>query len=152
MEEAGLSWDSTALELAVDVCDGYPFMIQLLGHQSVKRSTNNTITVSAVEDATATARRKLGQLVHEPALNDLSAVDRTFLAAMAVDNGASAMSDIAQRLGVDSQYAGTYRRRLIDAEIIRSAGYGLVDFELPYMREYLRTHAVVEVLKDGKNS
>ena len=46
------------------------------------------------------------------------------------------MSAISERLNVNSQYAGTYRRRLIEAEIIESAGYGKVDFELPYMRDF----------------
>ena len=91
------------------------------------------------------AKRKMGQLVHEPALRDLSNVDRTFLAAMAIDDGPSKISDVAQRLGVSSQYASNYRRRLLDAEI-KSVGYGTVDFELPYLREYLRSHTVTDAL------
>ncbi|MEX3504161.1 ATP-binding protein [Corynebacterium sp. LK2510] len=148
-ESAGVSWEPKALDSAVAACSGYPFMIQLIGQQCFKRRVGTTITVESVEGGSAVATRKLGQLVHEPALADLSDVDRTFLAAMAVDDGPSAMANIAQRLGVNPQYAGNYRRRLIDAEIIASAGYGLVDFELPYMREYLREHAVVDVFASG---
>ena len=56
-----------------------------------------------IDDAAAaagvqTARRRLGSLIHEPALRDLSHVDRTFLAAMAVDDGPSRMADIAAGL------------------------------------------------------
>lgn len=142
-----VTWDNEALDEAVASCGGYPFMIQLIGQQCFKRRENGVITVKAVNEGMSVAKRKLGQLVHEPALADLSEVDRTFLVAMAVDDGPSAMSDIAQRLEVNSQYAGTYRRRLIDAEMIGSAGYGLVDFELPYMREYLREHAAIKLFR-----
>ncbi|CAB0969005.1 ATP-binding protein [Corynebacterium diphtheriae] len=147
VEKVGVTWESDALTDAAEACGGYPFMIQLIGQQSFKRKRSNSITVDSVAEAAVVAKRKLGQLVHEPALADLSEVDRTFLVAMAADDGPSTMSDIAQRLGVNSQYVGNYRRRLIDAEIITSSGYGQVDFELPYMREYLRQHAVVDVFK-----
>ncbi|AEX49253.1 ATP-binding protein [Corynebacterium diphtheriae] len=147
VEKVGFTWESDALTDAAEACGGYPFMIQLIGQQCFKRKRSNFITVDSVAEAAVVAKRKLGQLVHEPALADLSEVDRTFLVAMAADDAPSTMSDIAQRLGVNSQYAGNYRRRLIDAEIITSSGYGQVDFELPYMREYLREHAVVDVFK-----
>lgn len=147
VEKVGFTWESDALTDAAEACGGYPFMIQLIGQQCFKRKRSNFITVDSVAEAAVVAKRKLGQLVHEPALADLSEVDRTFLVAMAADDGPSTMSDIAQRLGVNSQYAGNYRRRLIDAEIITISGYGQVDFELPYMREYLREHAVVDVFK-----
>lgn len=147
VEKVGVTWEPDALTDAAEACGGYPFMIQLIGQQCFKRKRSNSITVASVTEAAVVAKRKLGQLVHEPALADLSEVDRTFLVAMAADDGPSTMSDIAQRLGVNPQYAGNYRRRLIDAEIITSSGYGQVDFELPYMREYLREHAVVDVFK-----
>lgn len=48
---------------------------------------------------------------------------------------------LAQRLGVETGYVSVYRRRLIEAGMIEPAGYGGVDFALPYLREYLRDHA-----------
>ena len=87
------------------------------------------------------ARRRLGSLIHEPALRDLSHVDRSFLAAMAVDDGPSKMADVASRLTADANYASQYRLRLIAADMIHAAGHGHVDFTLPYLRDYLREHA-----------
>ena len=83
----------------------------------------------------------MGRLVHEPSLADLSHTDRRFLHAMATDDGASRMSDIADRLGVNANYASQYRRRLIEAELIEATAHGRVDFALPYLREYLREQA-----------
>ena len=68
-------------------------------------------------------------------------MDRSFLAAMAHDDGPSRMAGIAARLGVDATYAGQYRLRLVAAEVIEPRGHGLVDFTLPGLRDHLREHA-----------
>lgn len=141
VEDLGLDWEPRALEQAAMTCGGYPFMVQLVGQECFRRREGEQITAISVEKAVPVAQRKLWQLVHEPALADLSARDRDFLLAMAQDDGPSKTSDLAERLGVDAQYAGAYRRRLIEAELIESVGYGLVDFALPYLREYVRTVA-----------
>ncbi|EFK55451.1 hypothetical protein HMPREF0291_10709 [Corynebacterium genitalium ATCC 33030] len=144
---AGVDWTQEAVETAASATGGYPFMIQLVGQHAFRNQTGNMIDETAVNRGIADARRKLGQLVHEPSLADLSEVDRTFLTAMSVDDNPSRMSDIAARMGVDAQYAGNYRKRLIDAEMIRATSHGFVDYELPYMREYLRSHQASEALE-----
>ncbi|MFC7362218.1 hypothetical protein [Nocardioides astragali] len=117
-------------------------MIQLVGQHAWRAdSTAATIDVDQARRGVDQARRKVGQLVHASALADLSAVDRSFLAAMAHDDGPSRMGDIASRLGVDATYASQYRLRLIAAEVIEPRGHGLVDFTLPGLRDYLREHA-----------
>ena len=50
-----------------------------------------------------------------------------------------------------------YRNRLLAAGIIKTAGYGKVDFAAPYLREYLREHAAHLVMEgvaaaDGRSS
>lgn len=110
-------------------------MIQLVGlHAWRADSTAATIDVDQARRGVDQARRKVGQLVHASALADLSDVDRSFLAAMAHDDGPSRMADIAARLSVDATYAGQYRLRLIAAEVIEPRGHGLVDFTLPGLR------------------
>ena len=102
------------------------------------------IDLDQVERGSNLARRRLGQLVVEPCLRDLSETDRTFLLAMSHDDGPASMKSIAERLGVDATYAGQYRLRLIEAEIILSSSYGKVDFALPSMRDYLREHGALD--------
>lgn len=117
-------------------------MIQLVGlHAWRADSAAVVIDADQAQRGVDQARRKVGQLVHASALADLSDVDRSFLAAMAHDDGPSRMADIASRLGVDATYAGQYRLRLIAAEVIEPRGYGRVDFTLPGLRDYLREHA-----------
>lgn len=132
------SWSADALSAAVQSTGGYPFMVQLVGQICLRQSRGGEISAEAAASGVQRAFTKLGQLVHEPALNDLSEVDRAFLRAMAEDDGPSNMGDIAARLGESAQYAGVYRSRLIEAQMIRSVGRGAVDFELPGMRDYLR--------------
>lgn len=84
------------------------------------------------------ARAKLRQLVHEPAVADLSEKDRDFLSAMAEDEGPSSICSIAERLAVSSQYVNRYRERLLLNQMIYSPQRGYVDFALPYLREYMR--------------
>ena len=146
-EQVGVSWTLQALDIATKATGGYPFMIQLVGQHAFRNYTGNAIDEEAVSRGVGAARRKLGQLVHEPSIADLSEVDRTFLIAMSTDDGPSRMSDIATRMGVDAQYAGKYRKRLIDAEMIRPTGHGFVDYELPYMREYLRSHHATDAME-----
>ena len=85
------------------------------------------------------ARQRLRELVHETALNDLSDVDREFLAAMAVDDGPSRVADLARR---DSgSLASTSTPTAADSsprESSRPRRAAEVDFAIPYLRDTLR--------------
>jgi hypothetical protein len=142
IEAGGRSVGQAALEEMVDATEGYPFLIQLVGDRSWR--VNPEAPEISVDDARvgiATARERLGALVHAPAVAGASEVDRAFLFAMATDDGPSRMGDIQARLGVDVNYASQYRLRLIDAELIEPAGRGYVRFAVPYLRDYLRQTA-----------
>ncbi|KAB7790682.1 ATP-binding protein [Bifidobacterium leontopitheci] len=144
--ESGMAISDTPLHMAVEATYGYPFMIQLVGYHiwsSARRNHPDTPTIS-VEDAKlgiGKALTRLGDTVHGPELDSLSPVDRTYLLAMAQDDGPSSTSMVAERMGKEKNYAGQYRARLLDAQVIEPKGYGLVDFAIPYLREYLREHA-----------
>ncbi|MBF0808791.1 ATP-binding protein [Rothia nasimurium] len=141
----GKPFNEEALTLAVEGTGGYPFLIQSVGYESWRTArADSVIGLEAAERGVAAARRRVGHLVHEPALVGLSGVDKSFLAAMSVDDGPSKMSDIANRLGSTPQYANTYRNRLLGYELIASSQHGYVDFTIPYLREYLREHVAGE--------
>ena len=149
LDTAGRQITTGALDAATESTGGYPFMIQLTGYQLFRVDDRPIIDLNTARVAIPAAQRRLGRLVHEPALADLSEIDRSFLAAMAHSDGPARMADIANCLGVDAlddaTYAGQYRLRLLRADMIRPAGRGLVDFELPYLREYLRDHVATDL-------
>ncbi|CAN5709135.1 hypothetical protein BH24ACT4_BH24ACT4_26370 [soil metagenome] len=65
----------TFLRRAAEATGGYPFLIQLVGYHLWRRHPRDqTITVDDVEAGIIAARRRLGSLVHEPALADLPGV------------------------------------------------------------------------------
>lgn len=138
-----------ALAEAVKATGGYPFLIQLVGSETWRASGDGaSVTLDAAREGGRRAARRVGRLVHEPSLADLSHTDRSFLSAMAVDEGPSQMGDIAARLGVSAQYAGVYRQQCIMQGIVAPAGRGLVDFTIPYLRDYLKEHAASTALAD----
>lgn len=144
------SIDRGALDRAVVGTGGYPFLIQSVGFETWKASRGaETISIDHAEQGVTTARRRIGRLVHEPSLSQLSDTDRTFLVAMAIDDGPSRTGDIVVRMNVIRQYVNTYRVRLLEAGLIVSAGHGRIDFALPYLREYLRSHAAASLVLEG---
>lgn len=146
IESTKRSISDPALGMAIDATQGYPFMIQLVGYHAWRqRPHRDEITVSDVEAGILDAFRRLGALIHHPVTESLSEVSRTYLIAMAEFDGPAPTGSIARAMNVTPQYAGVYRRRLIDAGVIRESGYGHVDFVLPGLREYLREHAAMLV-------
>jgi hypothetical protein len=133
---------------AAQATGGYPFMMQLVGYRSWRQHPDRkTITLDDVRAGSDEANRRIGTLVLEPALNDLSSVDRTFLLHMATDDGPSKMADIAVRMNADANYVSQYRLRLIAAGLIEAAGHGQVTFVLPHIRNWLRDHAAFDTVR-----
>jgi hypothetical protein len=140
-----------ALSAATRATSGYPFMIQLVGYHVWRNAGEHVIDTGAADAGISAARQRLGSTVHESALADLSAVDRTYLMAMSKDSGPASTAAVAARMGKDAHYANAYRSRLIDAGVIEAAGRGYVDFAIPYLREYLRSHAArIEMSARGR--
>lgn len=146
IEAAGARITDQALQRAVTATRGYPFMIQLVGRETWNKAPTEEIDEGHVIEAVRSASRRVGQLVHGPALNDLSPIDKSYLVAMSVDDGPSSTGEICRRLGVDPAYGSVYRQRLLDAELIHRSSHGYVDFLMPYLREYLREHAAGSAL------
>ena len=142
IESSGRTVGGAALEVMIDGAGGYPFLLQLVGAQTWRlHPDHKAISTDDAHLGVANAHRRLGTLVHEPALKAASEIDRAFLDAMAEDDGPSKMADVQRRLDVDVNYASQYRLRLIAAELIYSTRRGYVDFALPYLRQYLRERA-----------
>lgn len=146
VEAAGRRVGDDALKVMIDGTRGYPFLIQLVGAQTWRLNpATPEISVHDARLGVSNALRRLGALVYQPALSDASDIDKSFLLAMAKDDGPSKMADVQKRLDVDASYASQYRLRLIAAELIEPTRHGYVDFALPYLRDYLREHAAAGI-------
>ena len=144
IEDQGASIDPDALRLAVEASSGYAFMVQLVGFHSWAAASDpaSGIGVDEVVVGLARAQGRIARLVIGPTWRGLSDVDRRFLLAMAQDDGESRLADVAERLGVDTGYAGVYRRRLIRAGMIAATGRGQIDLAHHAARQWLRHKAL----------
>ena len=78
------------------------------------------------------------QRVLAPTYRELSEQDVQFLEAMLPDcGGVSFISDVAERMGVSSNYASKYRARLIEQGVIGERGRGRIGYDMPFFREYV---------------
>jgi hypothetical protein len=131
--------DEVALNRAAEATGGFPFLIQLIGYHVWRQHPDNKmISVQDVSDGIIYAKEEMNRAIFEATLAELSDLDRKFLYAMAEDDGPSKFADIAARMNITSNQANQYRRRLIGHDIIGSRGRGLLDFEIPMLRDYLR--------------
>ena len=144
IEDSGASIAAKALDRAVEASSGYAFMVQLVGFHSWAAAfdPSSGITADETEVGIERARSRVARLVLGPTWRGLSDVDRRFLLAMADDDGESRMVDVAHRLGVDTNYAGVYRQRLIRAGMIVATGRGRVDLAHDAARGWLRQKAL----------
>ena len=142
-EDSGMSLDTSLVEKAAVATAGYPYMIQLVGYYIWDAADARESTVISKEDVNEgirEARVDLDNAVCVPELHGLSKNDKAYLEAMAVSDGPSGTSEVARRMGRSAKYAATYRKRLLDAYVIRQTDRGEVDFAVPFLREYLRGH------------
>lgn len=136
VENAGKTIEEEALKRAVEEIDGFPFMMQLVGYRSWAACNSDEITVDDVARGIRQARAELVDGVIVATYSELSDNDLRFCQAMLADTGASRLSDVARRMGVKSNYASSYKKRLLMAGVIEEQG-SLLRFAIPGFRTYL---------------
>ena len=115
-----------------------PYMMQLVGYRTWDVSESSPkISASDVQQGSLLARTELRDRILETTYQELSDKDIEFLLAMLPDSGPSRVSEIAKRMGVASNYASQYKRRLLEDGVIGERGRGLVGFDIPAFREFL---------------
>lgn len=153
ISENGKRADYGVLNALTLATHGYPFMIQLVGHQAWRISESaghdDEITLDDAQQGIEKARDRIGELVNGPAVDGLPPMARAYLMLMAVDDGPSNTTEIAHRMHKTPQYASVYRARLIHEDYIKPAGRGYVEFTMPFMREYLRQYAAFNQLEQN---
>ena len=143
-ETSGRAITGEQLQVAAQATEGYPYMIQLVGYHiwdAADLRDSDTISDQDVHDGLVEARKDLDNAVCIPELHGLSRRDREYLEAMSQSDGPVSTAEVAERMGKSANYASTYRKRLLDAYVIRETERGEVDFAVPFLREYLRRTA-----------
>ena len=139
VRQAGRVVSREAVDRLVQIAHGYPYLLQLVGYHAWRAAEDDeVITRSDVEQTVPAVVERMGRLVHAPALLKVPEGQLAYLRAMAQDDGPSSTGAIALRLGVSKGHQNVQRTRLLERELITPAGYGYVDFALPYLRDHLR--------------
>lgn len=138
VEDAGRSISEEALRLAARCSGGYPHLMQLIGFRMWAVDVRSgEISKHDAEDGVRLARLDFERQVLAATYRDFSEKDIRFLESMLPDRGPSRLADIARRMGVGSNYASTYKSRLLGRGVIGERGAGRLGFELPYLRDYV---------------
>lgn len=135
------------IDIASEAVKGYPYLFQLVGYHIWERSSS-IVTIEEAKSAIEFAKKRLGHLVHDTALADLTAKDKTFLLAMSNYDDSAQMRDIADKLRITKQNANATRLRLIESEMIVKSGHGKVAFAMPYLRDFLREYEAAQIIGD----
>ena len=134
-EESGIS--NEILEKAAHITEGYPYLFQLIGYYLWEYLKSGNSYENILDEVMIIVKGKMFQNVHRLLFRELSAGDREFVFAMAVDKNGSKFADIISRTGKSKNHLSTYRIRLIDHGYIKAVGHGEVAFCLPFTREFL---------------
>lgn len=137
IDQGGKRIAPSALELAVGAVDGFPYMMQLVGYHSwAQAGEGKELGNAAVESGIQYARREMVEGVLEYTYLELSEGDKRFLAAMAGEHKDVSLARISQKMGVQSNYASQYKKRLLEQGILSEPSRGYVRFDMPVFPEY----------------
>ncbi len=127
------------IENAALETSGSPYLMQLIGHYiTVNADEDCRISKERIEKAIDSAKEDYKNDICRTAIASLSEKDYEFLVAMSEDEGDSSINDIATRLGKNSSYAQTYKRRLTHSGIIVKSERGRYRIAVPQLKEYLK--------------
>lgn len=134
--------DDDAMAEAVASIDGFPYMLQLVGYWMWEEALASPITLEDARRGIRLASNELREGVLAATYHELSKGDLRFLEAMLPDEGPSTLADIAERMGVQSNYASKYKKRLMEAGVLGDTGQSRYTVELPGFKEYVRESLV----------
>ena len=137
VEDAGKQLEASAVEAALAAIEGFPYMMQLVGYRSWAASKGPMITSADVERGARQALDEFRTGIIETTYSELSPTDVRFCQAMTEDSRGSRLADIANRMGVKSNYASQYKKRLLLAGVIDDPS-GLLRFAIPGFGEFLK--------------
>lgn len=131
-----------ALALLIDVSEGYPYLVQLVGWHSWQAASGSpTIDLDTARKGVREAQQRLSALF-ESRWNDLSGQQRRVVSEVArLGPGPARISDVAGRMGKDVKQIAMARQRLIDERgALWAPRRGEVAFVLQRFREWVLQH------------
>ena len=138
IEQGGRRIAPRALDAAVQAVDGFPYMMQLVGFRVwAENPRSEEIAEIDVERGVRLARKEMVEGIVEYTYREFRRGTGVFCSLCCPTRRGSFLSDVAKRMGVKSNYASQYKRRLLEQGVIGEPQAGFVRFDMPMLREYL---------------
>ena len=142
-EQAGLVINNEQRRFVSKAVEGSPYLMQLIGYNLVKyTSEDGLVSEDIIQEALKTSSEEFEEDVCKTTLAALSDQDIAFLEAMVQVGLPAKVSDVAEVMGVTTDYAQKYRKRLIDSGTIMSPRRGYVEFDIPFLESYLKDQEI----------
>jgi hypothetical protein len=137
-KEAGIVFETPALEEIFRLTKGYPYFLQEWGYQAWNLAASNEITLQVIQDATPVVTTRLDQNFFRVRFDRLTPSEKNFLRAMAeLGPTPHRIGDIANMLKIKATSLSPVRDKLIKKGMIYSPAYGDVDFTVPLFDEFM---------------
>lgn len=143
---SGLILDDDQLEIMAHATEGYAYLIQLIGYYvwrfaDLHRASSMQVSDEDMRLGVENAMTRFHEVVHEPAISKLTKGAMEYLVAMAREGERASTADVAKRMGREPKATSSFRRSLIQHEVIQSPVRGYVEFSVPFLREYVLDNA-----------
>jgi hypothetical protein len=140
----GVTWEPEALAAAVDIAQGYPYFLQLVGETAWQAAGHpdrgGRINVDHVRAGQPAMREDLDALFRAR-WEKATALEQRLMRAMAqLGDSPAQRGDIARLMSATSDEVSVPRQRLIDKGLIEAAGRGQLAFPIPGFAAYVRNH------------
>lgn len=137
--EAGVIFESGALDEVYQQTQGYPYFVQEWGYQAWNHAAASPITAVLLRQATARVIERLDQNFFRVRYDRLTPGEKDFLRAMAeLGPGQHRTGEIARVLGVKQKSLGPRRADLLAKGMIYSPAHGEMAFTVPLFDEFLK--------------
>jgi hypothetical protein len=137
-QEAGVLFDTKALQEVYRLTKGYPYFIQEWGYQCWNVTEASPITLKIVQQATSQVILRLDKNFFRVRFDRLTPSEKNFLRAMAeLGPGSHRTGDIAEALGIKLSSLGPVRAKLLKKGMIYSPAHGEMAFTVPLFDEFM---------------
>jgi DNA-binding MarR family transcriptional regulator len=143
-EHHGVGWADGAVEAAIAIAGGYPHKVQLIGQAAwevARPERRGQILAGHVRQARDEVEEQMLGLFRTRMARVTPEQRRLLLAMAELGGDIASRSEIAARLGVDTNALSRPRQELIDRGLVEPAGHGRLRFTIPGFGAYLRENA-----------
>lgn len=139
-QRVGISWHPDAVDAVIRASNGYPAHLQLFAHAVWQEAPGpDRVEPIDVQRAIPGAAQQIGLRTLGPRWERMPDRQMEYLAALAVNGGATTSRELATTLGRSQQASSTVREALIDEGDIYSPRRGHIRMAVPLFAPYILT-------------